>query len=70
MIKRSLKEEKNNDKEPTSGDTLELQAELVKNNTFNSGSIVNRDGSKVPIYTYFIFEGSKKLLVQYLSILS
>ena len=60
-LKETFKQ-KNNDKEPTSGDTLELQDELVKNNTFNSGSIVNRDGSKVPIYTYFIFEGSKKFV--------
>jgi len=58
-LKETFKQ-KNKDKEPTDVELLELQANLEKNNIFNSGEIVEKDGSKQPIYTYYIFEGTKK----------
>jgi len=58
-LKETFKQ-KNKDKEPTDAELLELQANLEKNNIFNSGEVVEKDGKKQPIYTYYIFEGTKK----------
>ena len=54
--------EKNNDKEPSTIDLTNLQAELEKNKTFNSGKFVDRDGKQQPIYVYHVFEGNKRFV--------
>jgi hypothetical protein len=48
--------------EPTEVQLTELRAQLEKTQLFNSGSIKNKDGSKNPVYTYFVFEGKGTFL--------
>jgi hypothetical protein len=54
--------QKNNDKEPTTIELTQLMAELEKNKLFNSGKFIERDGTKLPIYVYHVFEGNKRFV--------
>jgi hypothetical protein len=54
--------QKNNDKEPTTIELTQLMAELEKNKIFNSGKFIERDGTKLPIYVYHVFEGNKRFV--------
>ena len=54
--------QKNNDREPTTIELTQLMADLEKNKLFNSGKFIERDGKKLPIYLYHVFEGSKRFV--------
>ena len=45
-----------NGKEPTSGQTDELKAELTKTVVFNSGSFKLKDGVQTQVFNFYFFE--------------
>jgi hypothetical protein len=49
-------------KEPTSGQTDELKAELVKTYSFNSTNVTLKDGTKLPVTNFFVFEGQNTFI--------
>ena len=54
--------QKNKDKEPTTIELTQLESELMKNGVFNSGKLINRDGTKQTVFVYHVFEGNKRFV--------
>ena len=53
-----------NGKEPTSGQTDELKAELTKTFVFNSGSFKLKDGVQTQVFNFYFFEGPGSFIDQ------
>ena len=51
-------------KEPTSGQTDELKAELTKTFVFNSGSFKLKDGVQTQVFNFYFFEGPGSFIDQ------